>query len=110
LKQKVVTQLKLLNLKKFEEFKEYFKIIHKDTLVIERVHNPKSKKSPSTFYYNPKIIDEFKKVNQFLISADQSIVQQIEGWIDKIRTAKKNDKNADTTQWERKINNLVFPL
>lgn len=110
LKQKVITELKLLNLKKFEKFKEYFKIRHKDTLVAERIHNPKSKKSPSTFYYNPKIIDEFKKVNQFLISANQSIVQQIEGWIDKIRTAKKQDKNADTTQWEREIDNLVFPL
>ncbi|GIV39967.1 MAG: hypothetical protein KatS3mg033_1767 [Thermonema sp.] len=38
------------------------------------------------------------------------IVAQIEQLVDKILAAKKQDKNADTTQWEREIDEMVYEL
>jgi len=42
--------------------------------------------------------------------SNQSLVSQIENLVDEIIKAKKQDKNADTTQWEREIDELVYKL
>jgi hypothetical protein len=42
--------------------------------------------------------------------SNEPIVQQIEALVDKILAAKKEDKNADTTAWEREIDGLVYKL
>lgn len=52
----------------------------------------------------------FKNACNFLalvVSSKKPIVRQIEELVDKILTAKKQDKNADTTQWEREIARVV---
>ncbi|NIK73951.1 type I restriction-modification system DNA methylase subunit [Thermonema lapsum] len=41
---------------------------------------------------------------------NEPIVRQIEALVDKILAAKKEDKNADTTAWEREIDGLVYGL
>ncbi len=45
-----------------------------------------------------------------ITASNQGIVSQIESLVDKILSAKKQDKNADTTQWEQQIDNLVYSL
>ncbi|MGB4292112.1 MAG: TaqI-like C-terminal specificity domain-containing protein, partial [Bacteroidales bacterium] len=42
--------------------------------------------------------------------ANEHIVRQIESLADKILTAKKQNKNADTSEWEREIDRLVYGL
>lgn len=42
--------------------------------------------------------------------ANEPIVRQIESLVDKILAAKKQDKNADTSAWEREIDGLVYKL
>ncbi|MBD3796114.1 MAG: class I SAM-dependent DNA methyltransferase, partial [Epsilonproteobacteria bacterium] len=42
--------------------------------------------------------------------SNQPIVSQIEGLVDKILEAKKQDPKADTTKWEREIDDLVYSL
>jgi len=42
--------------------------------------------------------------------ANQPIVSQIEALVDKILTAKKENSQADTSQWEREIDGLVYQL
>jgi hypothetical protein len=41
---------------------------------------------------------------------DEPIVQQIEMLVDKIISAKKENKYADTREWEREIDRLVYRL
>jgi type II restriction/modification system DNA methylase subunit YeeA len=45
-----------------------------------------------------------------LSSSNKPIVQQIEDLVDKILSAKKENKNADTSEWEREIDELVYKL
>ncbi|MEJ5352645.1 MAG: TaqI-like C-terminal specificity domain-containing protein [Melioribacteraceae bacterium] len=45
-----------------------------------------------------------------ITSANQPIVQQIESLADKILAAKKENPQADTSQWEREIDQLVYKL
>jgi len=45
-----------------------------------------------------------------ITSANQPIVSQIEALVDKIVEAKKQNKNADTSNWEREIDELVYKL
>lgn len=79
---------------------------------------------------NSKIFDwQFKQVGIFLgrafewkkqyvekirippiTQSNRGIVNQIEELVDKIIHSKKQDKNADTSQWERKIDQLVYKL
>jgi hypothetical protein len=42
--------------------------------------------------------------------ANESIVQHIESLVDKILAAKKQDKDADTSEWEQEIDRLVYEL
>lgn len=41
---------------------------------------------------------------------NKTIVKQIEGLVDKILNAKKQNKNADTSTWEREVDRLVYKL
>jgi len=79
---------------------------------------------------NSKIFDrEFKRVGIFLghafewkkqyveqvkippiTPANEPIVKQIEELVDKILEAKKENHEADTSQWEREIDDLVYKL
>jgi hypothetical protein len=45
-----------------------------------------------------------------ITSSNKPIVQQIELLVDKILAAKKENKNADTSEWEREIDQLVYKL
>jgi len=45
-----------------------------------------------------------------ITSSNESIVQQIEALVDKILAAKKENKNANTSKWEREIDMLVYKL
>ena len=42
--------------------------------------------------------------------SNQHMVSQIESLIDKILAAKKTNHAADTTQWEKEIDQLVYKL
>lgn len=41
---------------------------------------------------------------------NQSIVSQIESLVDKILDAKKTNHAADTSEWEKEIDQLVYKL
>lgn len=45
-----------------------------------------------------------------ITTSNQHMAEQIEQLVDEILTAKKQDKNADTTRWEREIDHLVYSL
>jgi hypothetical protein len=45
-----------------------------------------------------------------ITSSNEPIVRQIEALVDKILAAKKENKSADTTFWEREIDGLVYKL
>ncbi|MFA3783186.1 Eco57I restriction-modification methylase domain-containing protein [Melioribacteraceae bacterium 4301-Me] len=45
-----------------------------------------------------------------ITTANQSMVQQIEVLVDKILAAKKQNPQADTSAWEKEIDNLVYQL
>ncbi len=105
----------------FEKFKKYFQykfndkinpnLKSKEKLVFQRIHNPKSKKPQSTFYYDPKIIDEFKRLYPSNITtSNESIVKKIEALVDQILTAKKANPQADTSHWEKEIDRFVYQL
>lgn len=94
----------------FNKLKKYLRTKHNGNLSYERVHNPKSKKSSSTWYYDPKILDEFNKLYPPITSKNQLIVSQIESLVDKILAVKKENPQADTSQWEREIDGLVYQL
>lgn len=83
---------------------------YKDSLAYERIHNPKSKKTLSTWYYDPKIVDKFKKLCPPITSSNEPIVKQIEALVDKILAAKKQNLQADTSEWEKEIDKLVYRL
>lgn len=45
-----------------------------------------------------------------ITSSNEPIVKQIEALVDKILEAKKENPQADTSEWEREIDNLVYRL
>lgn len=96
--------------KRFEKFKNYLRIKFKNNLAYERIHNPKSKNKNSTWFYDPKILEEFKKFCPPITSANRPLVNQIETLVDKILAAKKQNPAADTSQWGKEINQIVYKL
>ncbi len=107
---KVKSEIPGIKQQKFNKYKMYLRLRYKDKFAYERIHNPKSKKSSSTWYYDPKIIDEFKKLFPHVTQSNEPIVKQIEELVDKILEAKKHNHKADTSQWEREIDELVYRL
>jgi len=107
LKTKVKEEIPHIRNEMFEKIKSYLRLKYKDVLAYERIHNPKSQKSISTWYYDPKIIEEFKKLCPPITPSNEPIVKQIEAMVDKILEAKKQNPQADISQWERDIDNLV---
>ncbi|MEP0862612.1 MAG: class I SAM-dependent DNA methyltransferase, partial [Ignavibacterium sp.] len=79
--------------------------------------------SKAIFFYVNKIVHQygftgFRLSNQYveimpippITPANEPIVHQIEDLVDKILAAKKQDKDADTSQREREIDLLVYKL
>ncbi len=94
----------------FKKIKNYLKIKHNNILVYERINNPKSKTLTYTYYYDEKIIDEFAKFCPPITSTTEPIVMQIESLVDNILAAKKENPQADTSEWEKGIDRLVYQL
>ena len=46
----------------------------------------------------------------YLTNKNQSLVSQIEELVDKILEAKRSNPQANTTHWEREIDELVYQL
>ena len=101
----------------FEKYKKYLRIRYKDKLAYERIHNPRSKKSQSTWYYDPKIIDEFKKLCPSITSQNKTIVKRIEHLVDLFLSLTQSEnylenpqKQARVKEYERQIDQLVYKL
>lgn len=111
LKEKVKERLPHIRINKyFKRILNYLKIKHDKILVYGWPNNPKSKKLQYTYYYNEKIIDEFAKFCPPITPATEPIVKQIESLVDKILDAKKTNHTADTSEWEKEIDQLVYKL
>jgi len=94
----------------FEKIKQYLRIKYDNQLAYKRIHNPKSLKSQCTYYYDEKIIDEFIKICPPITHTTEPIVSQIESLVDKILAAKKDNPQANTREWEKDIDKLVYKL
>jgi len=107
---KIKLEIEPISQNKYNKFKKYLRLKYKNVLAYERIHNPKSKKTTSTWFYDNKIIDEFKKLCPPITPTNQPIVNQIEALVDKILATKKQNPQTDTGEWEREIDRLVYRL
>ncbi|AWB10778.1 Protein of unknown function (DUF3644) [Thermodesulfobium acidiphilum] len=94
----------------FNKLNRYLRERYKNKLAYERVHNPKSEKKASTWYYDPKIIEEFKKIYPPITPSNEQLVKRIEDLVDKIDAAKKENPQADTQAFEKEIDQLVHNI
>jgi len=114
LKSEIKEQIPHIKNQQFEKYKKYLRIRHKGKLAYERIHNPRSKKSQSTWYYDPKIIEEFKRLYLSIASNDKTIVKKIEDLIDEFLSLTQSEdylkdpqKQAKVKECERQIDQLV---
>ena len=107
---KIKLEIEPISQNKYNKFKKYLRLKYKNVLAYERIHNPKSKTTTSTWFYDNKIIDEFKKLCPSITTSNEPIVKQIEALVDKILVAKQQNPHADTSHLERQIDQLVYKL
>ena len=110
LREKVTERLPHIQHDYYEKIKKYLRIRYDNHLTYKRIHNPKSLKSQCTYYYDEKIIDEFIKICPPITHTTEPIVSQIESLVDKILAAKKDNPQANTREWEKDIDKLVYKL
>lgn len=110
LKEKVKERLPHIRQVYFEKIKKYLWIRYDNQLAYKRIHNPRSSKSQYTYYYDEKIIDEFAKICPPITPATEPIVSHIELLVDNILDAKNDSPQADTSEWEKEIDQLVYKL
>jgi hypothetical protein len=95
----------------YHKIKFYLRIKYDKVLAYEWLNNPKSKKSKSfTYYYDPKIIDEFGKIYPPISESNKTIFEQVIQVIDQYLSAKKDNPAADTSALEQQIDRLVYRL
>ena len=95
----------------YNKIKCYLRIKYDNVLAYEWLNNPKSKKSKSfTYYYDPKIIDEFGKIYPPITESNKTIFEQVIQVIDQYLSVKKENPSADTSALEHQIDRLVYQL
>lgn len=95
----------------YNAIKKYLRTKYNKTFAYEWFNNPKSKKSHSiTYYYDPKIIDEFGKIYSLNSESNRAIFKQVMQIIDQYLSAKKDNPAADTSDFEQQIDHLVYRL
>ena len=106
----IKSKLPHINQRKYNKFKKYLRIKHKKTLAYERQLDENNPKSPKQWFYDVKIINEFRKLCPKITPSNEPIVRQIEALVDQILMAKKQNPQADTSDWEKEIDRLVDML
>lgn len=97
LKEKVKEEIPHIQNNYFEKLKKYLRIRPENKFALKRIHNPRSSKSQCTYFYDPKIIDEFKKYCPSN-STSQTLKQQIETRLNELFKDIKGDDNLQNPE------------